>query len=83
MGRLILVVVVALIALTHCEVTHLPSECKTISEIGGCDKYAECGVQYTDGTSGRSDSYPVIGHRQCWPRQRVDFDWRWKKLEKQ
>lgn len=37
---------------------------KVILEVGGCDKYGDCGVIYLDGKKGL-ESFPVKGEKVC------------------
>lgn len=38
--------------------------CKTVSEVGGCDKHY-CGVKFTDGTFASFANNPVVGMEMC------------------
>ncbi len=43
-----------------------------IQKVGGCDEYGSCGVEYENGTYGKS-SFPVVGKEECTKFKRIHW----------
>lgn len=54
-------------------------ESSKIVSIGGCDRYAYCGVKLENGNETRKE-YPVIGEYMC-VKQISTFKWKWLWIE--